>query len=83
MVGVCMVIISIVQILHLGGTTSRAVDKILGVDNVVFLLSALLSYFSMRYEHLSTRLEGVADAMFIGGLILMTLVSLLISFEIL
>ncbi|MDP2024624.1 hypothetical protein [Sulfuriferula sp.] len=83
MVGVCMVIISIVRLLHLGNTASHIVDRILGIDNIVFLLSAILSYASMRYTRLTDILEGLADTLFMMGLIFMTLASVLLSFEIL
>jgi hypothetical protein len=83
MVGVCMVIISIVRLLHLGNTASHVVDRILGVDNIVFLLSAILSYASMRYNQLTDLLEGLADTLFMMGLVFMTLASVLLSFEIL
>jgi hypothetical protein len=83
MVGVCMVIISIVRLLHLGNTASHVVDRILGVDNIVFLLSAILSYASMRYSQLTDALEGLADTLFMMGLVFMTLASVLLSFEIL
>ena len=83
MIGVCMMIISIVKLLHLTPTTGRLIDKILGFDNVLFLFSAVLSYASMRYEQMSTRLENLADAVFIIGLIWMTAASLVLSFAIL
>ena len=83
MVGVCMMIISIVKLLHLGKTTGGLIDKILGFDNVLFLLSAVLSYASMRYERLSLRLENLADAVFVLGLVWMTAASLVLSFAIL
>lgn len=82
MVGVCMMIISIVKLIHMGGTMSRLVDKILAFDNVVFLLSAILSYASMRYERRAVHLENLADTMFIVGLICMTVASLVLSLEI-
>jgi len=82
MVGVCMMIISIVKLIHMGGTMSRMVDKILAFDNVVFLLSAILSYASMRYERWAVHLENMADTMFIVGLICMTVASLVLSLEI-
>ncbi|MES1997949.1 MAG: hypothetical protein V4446_01415 [Pseudomonadota bacterium] len=83
MVGVCMVIISIVKLLHLGNTASHVVDKILGFDNIVFLFSAILSYASMRYARLAEALESLADTLFMMGLVFMTLASVLLSFEIL
>ena len=83
MVGVCMMILSIVKLIHMGGPMSRLVDKILGFDNVVFLFSAILSYASMRYERRAVHLENLADTMFIVGLICMTAASFVLSFEIL
>ncbi|HUW26976.1 MAG TPA: hypothetical protein VMV97_00065 [Sulfuriferula sp.] len=78
-----MMILSIVKLIHMGGFASRLVDKILGFDNVVFLLSAILSYAAMRYERMSVQLENLADTMFIVGLICMTAASFVLSFEIL
>lgn len=78
-----MMIISIVKLLHLGRETGRLIDQILGFDNVLFLFSAVLSYASMRYERMSTRLENLADGVFIVGLIWMTAASLVLSFAIL
>ena len=83
MVGVCMMIISIVKLLHLRPETGRLIDQILGFDNVLFLFSAVLSYASMRYERMSTRLENLADGVFIVGLVWMTAASLVLSFAIL
>ncbi|BBP03049.1 hypothetical protein TPL01_21680 [Sulfuriferula plumbiphila] len=78
-------ILSIVKLIHAGGadTASRLLYKILGFDNVVFLLSAILSYASMRYERMSVNLEDMADTMFIVGLICMTAASLVLTFEML
>ncbi|MHB1678070.1 MAG: hypothetical protein ACYCSS_11130 [Sulfuriferula sp.] len=83
MVGVCVMIISIVKLLHLGLSVGRLIDKMLALDNVLFLFSALLSYASMRNERLSYRLENLADALFMFGLIWMTAASLVLSFAIL
>ncbi len=83
MVGVCVMIISIVKLLHLGLSVGRLIDKMLGLDNVLFLFSALLSYASMRTERLSYKLENLADALFMFGLIWMTAASLVLSFAIL
>ncbi len=77
-----MMIISIVKLIHMGSTMSRLVDKILAFDNVVFLLSAIMSYASMRYERRAVHLENLADTLFIVGLICMTAAALVLSMEI-
>jgi hypothetical protein len=52
---------------------------------VTFLASALASYLSIRYSNrprLSVRTEQIADLIFLGGLIGITLVATLFAYEV-
>ena len=79
MIGVCMTVISIVKLLHIG-STGAWIDKLLAIDSMTFLASAVFSYFSMRNGAFS-RLEKYADHAFMIGLMGMTICALLLAFE--
>jgi len=81
MIGVCMTVLSIGH-LGPGGRLRMVVDKMLAVDALVFLLSALLSFMSMRTRGPSTRLEANAELVFIAGLIIEALVAAGLAFMI-
>ncbi len=83
MVGVCLTVIGLIRVVlsfHGGRTIA---DDILALDALLFLLSCLLSYFSLRTR--STRrmyiVERLADGIFLTGLVLMAFVCGLIVFE--
>lgn len=79
MVGVCMTVISIVKLLHIG-PAGTWIDKLLAIDSVAFLASAAFSYFSMRNEALE-QLEKHADMTFMIGLLGMAICTFLLAFE--
>jgi hypothetical protein len=78
MVGVCMTVLSIGHLAH-GGELRMVVDKLLAVDALVFLLSALLSFASMRFRGWA-RYEARAELVFTAGLGLLALVGVIIAF---
>ncbi len=81
MVGACIMVISIVKSMA-PGLTNYLIDKALAVDSVLFMISALLSFSSIRLEQQSTeRLERWAEIIFLLGLVSMTLITVIFSFE--
>ena len=81
MVGVCIMVISIVKSMN-PGLASYLIDKALAIDSVMFMLSACLSFLSIRADQYSARLEGLAEIIFLAGLVSMTLITVIFSFEI-
>lgn len=79
MVGVCMTVISIIKLLHIG-PAGTWIDKLLAIDSLTFLASAGFSYFSLRDETLE-RLESYADLAFMIGLMGMSICAFLLAFE--
>ena len=79
MIGVCMTVISIVKLLHMGAAGTR-IDQLLAIDSLTFLASAAFSYFSMRNGTFA-RFERYADLSFMIGLLGMTVCALLLAFE--
>lgn len=81
MIGVCL---TALYISLLGPTSAHrlVVDKLLAVDTLVFLASAMLSFVSMRTRAHGVRNETRAEAIFIAGLSLLALVALWLAFAI-
>ncbi len=83
MIGVCMTVINIVKLVESQSGNSHA-DEFLAVDSVFFMISAVASYVSMRREETNRfggYFERVADVAFILGLVVMTIVGVLITYE--
>ncbi|MEI6066458.1 MAG: hypothetical protein WCP96_03915 [Methylococcaceae bacterium] len=81
MVGVCIMVISIVKTMS-PGLTHYLIDKGLAIDSLLFMISALLSFLSIRIEQSTERLERWAEMIFLLGLVSMTLITVIFSFEI-
>lgn len=81
MVGVCITVISIVKGMN-PGLTNFLIDKVLAVDSVLFMTSALLSFSSIRMPESNQYLERWAEVLFLIGLVSMTLITVIFSFEI-
>jgi hypothetical protein len=81
MIGICMTVLSIG---HLGpaGEMRLIVDKLLAVDALIFLTSALLSFVSMRSSRAALRFESRAELIFIGGLVMLAMVAVALAFAI-
>ena len=81
MIGVCMTVLSIGH-LGPGGAWRMVIDKLLAVDALVFLVSALLSFLSMRLRGSGPRYEARAELVFIAGLGLLALGAVVLAFVI-
>ena len=81
MVGVCIMVISIVKS-AMPGLANYLIDKALAVDSILFMVSALLSFLSIRLDRSSLTLERWAEIIFLLGLASMTLITVIFSFEI-
>lgn len=75
---------TVLSIGHLGAGSEwhTIIDKLLAVDALVFLSSALLSFISMRASRLGTSYETRAEVVFIVGLGLLALGSVALAFAI-
>lgn len=82
MVGVCMTVISILKFAQIKNGLFSWADEILALDSLLFLLSALFSYLSIRSEKQTTKSELIADRLFIFALVIMCAAIITITFEI-
>jgi hypothetical protein len=80
LVGVCVTVISLVKALHIGQVGS-VLDKLLAIDALLFTISAVLSYLSLRAGKFAA-LEKYADELFMLGLVELGVCSILLAFEI-
>jgi hypothetical protein len=81
MAGVCVTVISIIKGMHVG-YSGLIVDKVLALDSIIFLGSAACFYFAMRSQFNSSRLENLADGLFMFGLLMMVVGTVGFAFEI-
>jgi hypothetical protein len=81
LVGVCIMSLSLVKLLPRHGW-STWVDEMLALDSMVFLVSVALSYASLRIKRHSPTLENWAELFFLGGLVLIILASLVLTYGI-
>lgn len=81
MIGVCMTVLSLIHLAR-GSELRWALDKLLALDALAFLASAVLSFASMRRESDAASLESRAEAIFIAGLGLLALGAVVIAFVI-
>lgn len=81
MIGVCMTVLSIGH-LGSGGELRMVMDKLLAVDALVFLASALLSFISMRSHQLRSRYEAHAELIFIAGLGMLATAAVVLAFSV-
>lgn len=58
------------------------IDEVVSVAIVLFLTASLYSYAAIRSSKRSDRYEKIADVIFLLGLSLLTLIAVIILFEI-
>lgn len=81
MVGVCMTVISIIKLTGNGNQTW--VDELLALDSLIFVVSIMLSYISVRRGSKMARCEELADIFFMVGMAIMAISAFILAFEIL
>ena len=77
MIGVCITVIALFRVVKISMKTYA--DEVLGIDTFLFIISALLSYLTLRNNQL-TRTERWADAIFFAGMLIMVIVGIIIVF---
>jgi hypothetical protein len=80
MVGVCVTVISVAKLIPKHGISHHAVE-LLAIDGLFFMVSTLLSYFSIRLPSSRASYERTADVVFLFALALMVVVGFIVSFE--
>jgi hypothetical protein len=83
LVGVCLTVVGLLQVVQRLRNLDTPLDNILAGDAVMFLIACLLAYASLRSRAAKRRrrLERLADACFLSALVLMTAVAAALAFE--
>ena len=79
LLGLCFVILSFIRVLKLGNET--IIDELVTVAIVLFFTSSFFSYVSMRSNRWAELCEKIADTIFLIGLFLLSLCSVLVAYE--
>jgi hypothetical protein len=84
MVGVCLTVIGLIRVVITLGTADTLADDFLAADALLFLISCLLSYWTLRSGGLRRmhHLEKIADVIFIIARVEMVVVCALIIYTI-
>ena len=83
LLGICFVILSFIKLWKMGRLEVIITDKLIGISIVLFLVASLFSYASMRSDRKSEFYEKIADMFFLAGLSFLTVIALIMAFEIL
>jgi hypothetical protein len=83
MIGVCLTVIGILNLVSSFKKIQTLCDEITAVDAIFFLIACVISYTAIRTKTRKRRylLEKLADYSFIIGLLLMVVTCLLIVYE--
>jgi hypothetical protein len=85
LVGVCLTVIGLIRIVVATTKIGTIADALLAGDATLFMIACLLSYWALRARNVRRmhRIERLADAIFLLGLLLMTAVCGVVTWEIL
>ena len=80
LLGLCFVVLTSLKLLNISHRT--IIDELTGCAIVLFMGSCFLSFLSIRGSRNSHRFETIADYMFLTGIILLFVTTLLFSFNV-
>jgi hypothetical protein len=81
LLGISFIVLTSIKVL--GKANETIIDEIAAMCILLFMASCILSFLSIRWVHKkSTWLENIADAVFLAGLSLLFVTTLLFSFNI-
>ena len=84
MVGVCITVIGLFRIVSRSQHVDSVADNLLSIDALVFLASCFLAYLGLRARESDNRkrFERAADYLFLAGLTMVSIVGVLIAYEV-
>ncbi len=80
LLGLCFLILTLKKLWR-GNSVVQFMDKLDAVAILIFLAASFLSYASMRVTRRGDLYEKVADAVFLAGLLLLSLIAVVTAFE--
>jgi hypothetical protein len=84
MVGVCITVIGLFRIVSRSAHVDSIADNLLSIDALVFLASCFCAYLALRARASNHKrgFERAADFMFLAGLTMVSVVGVLIAYEV-
>ncbi|MFT3822617.1 MAG: hypothetical protein QM731_01810 [Chitinophagaceae bacterium] len=81
LLGFCLIIITSIKISKFGSAT--LIDDLTAVASVLLMASCMLSFLSMRYKNAkkADKYEYIADIVFMAALAFLTIIILMVSFN--
>ena len=80
LLGLCFVILNFIKLSKIADET--IIDEVCAISIVFFLISSILSYLSIRSEKKGALLEKTAEVIFLVGLSLLGVISVVVALEI-
>lgn len=82
LLGLCFIVLTSIKVSKMQDST--LIDETTALAIILFMTSSILSFLSMRKkEELDDRLEKLADFIFLSGLVVLFLTTMMVTFNIL
>ncbi|MBI5099343.1 MAG: hypothetical protein HZB30_08910 [Nitrospirae bacterium] len=83
LLGLCFILINFMKLWKMNKKVDVIIDRFVGISILLFLVASVFSYMSMRSVKKAVFYEKIADVVFLVGLFFITIISLMITFEML
>lgn len=83
LLGLCFILINFLKLWEIDKKIDLVLDTLSGIAITLFLFSSIFSYISMRARKKAVFYERIADIIFLIGLFFITVISLMMAFEVL
>lgn len=80
LLGLCFIVLTSIKVSNMQDST--LIDETTALAIILFMTSSILSFLSMRNEKYTVRLEKLADFIFLSGLIVLFLTTMMVTFNI-
>jgi hypothetical protein len=80
LLGLCFVVLTSLQVNKFN--EASIIDEFTAVAMILFLISSILSYLSMRSDLIALRYEKIADIIFLTGLLFLVVITVLITLNV-
>lgn len=80
LLGLCFVVLTSLKLNN--AREASIIDELTAVAIILFMVSSILSYLSMRSNRVIIRYEKIADTVFLSGLFLLFITTMLIAFNV-
>lgn len=81
LVGLCFIVLTSIKVSKMQDST--LIDETTALAIILFMVSSILSFLSMRKEKgVDDRLEKIADIVFLSGLVVLFLTTMMITFNV-